>query len=108
MAFPDRRTASVLLTIRLFVLVLAVVYVARATSTIVQSAPAALAGFVLIPILAIFFLSDGGNLANQVIHLVSAKENHAALRSLADELHVMLQRYIRANVILGGLSLLYC
>jgi len=82
--------------------------VERAAATIEQSAPAALAGFVVIPILAIFFLSDGENLANQVIHLVSAKEKHAAVRSLADELHVMLQRYIRAKVILGGLSLLYC
>ena len=82
--------------------------VERAAAKIEQSAPAALAGFVVIPILAIFFLSDGENLANQVIHLVSAKENHAAVRSLADELHVMLQRYIRAKVILGGLSLLYC
>jgi len=62
----------------------------------------------VIPILAIFFLSDGENIANQVIHLVSTKENHAAVRSLADELHVMLQRYIRAKVILGGLSLLFC
>jgi predicted PurR-regulated permease PerM len=79
-----------------------------AAAKIEQSAPAALAGFVVIPILAIFFLSDGENLANQAIHLVSTKENHAALRSLADELHIMLQRYIRAKVILGGLSLLYC
>jgi predicted PurR-regulated permease PerM len=79
-----------------------------AAAKIDQSAPAALAGFVVIPILAIFFLSDGENLANQVIHLVSAKENHAAMRSLADELHVMLQHYIRAKVILGGLSLTYC
>jgi predicted PurR-regulated permease PerM len=77
-------------------------------TTIEQSAPAVLAGFVVIPILAIFFLSDGENLANQVIQLVSAKEKHAAVRSLADELHVMLQRYIRAKVILGGLSLFYC
>src|SRR5258705_12194314 len=79
-----------------------------AAAKIEQSAPAALAGFVVIPILAIFFLSDGENLANQVIHLVSTKENHAAVRSLADELHVMLQHYIRAKVILGGLSLTYC
>jgi len=82
--------------------------VERAAAAIEQSAPAALAGLVVIPILAIFFLSDGENLANQVIHLVSAKENHATVRSLADELHVMLQRYIRAKVILGGFSLLYC
>jgi len=39
---------------------------------------------------------------------VATKENHGALESLAGELHLMLQRYIRAKVILGGLSLLYC
>ncbi|HEV2730888.1 MAG TPA: AI-2E family transporter [Terriglobales bacterium] len=82
--------------------------VERAAENIEQSAPAAIAGFFVIPILAIFFLSDGENLTNQVIHLVSKKENYAAVRSLADDLHVMLQRYIRAKVILGGLSLLYC
>jgi predicted PurR-regulated permease PerM len=73
-----------------------------------RSAPAVFAGILVVPILAIFFLSDGENLANQIIHLVATKENHAAIESLADELHVMLQRYIRAKVILGGLSLLYC
>ena len=82
--------------------------VERAAANIEQSAPEALGGIVVIPILAIFFLSDGENLANQVILLVCAKERHAAVRSLADELHVMLQRYIRAKVILGGLSLFYC
>ena len=80
----------------------------RAATTFEQAAPAALAGFVVIPILAIFFLSDGEKLANQFVHLVSTKENYATARSLADELHVMLQRYIRAKVILGGLSLSYC
>lgn len=73
-----------------------------------QSVPAAVAGILVIPILAIFFLSDGEKLANQFIHLMSTKETQAAMRSLADELHVMLQRYIRAKVILGGLSLTYC
>jgi predicted PurR-regulated permease PerM len=82
--------------------------VERAAANIEQSAPVVLAGLVVIPILAIFFLSDGESLTNQVIHLVSTKENHAAVRSLADELHVMLQHYIRAKVILGGLSLTYC
>jgi predicted PurR-regulated permease PerM len=80
----------------------------RTVENIEQSAPAAFAGILVVPILAIFFLSDGENLANQIIRLVATKENHAALESLADELHVMLQRYIRAKVILGGLSLLYC
>src|SRR5258708_8789902 len=71
-------------------------------------ASTAVAGILVIPILAIFFLSDGENLSNQIIRLVSPKENYATMQSLARELHVMLQHYIRANVILVGLSLSYC
>jgi predicted PurR-regulated permease PerM len=71
-------------------------------------ASTALAGILVIPILAIFFLSDGKNLTEQVIHLISTKNNRGTLRSLAGELHVTLQHYIRAKVILGGLSLIYC
>lgn len=67
-------------------------------------ASTAIGGMLVIPILAIFFLSDGENLANQVIHLISTKDNYDAMRSLADELNVALQHYIRAKVILGGLS----
>ena len=74
------------------------------SAKIEQTVPAALAAFVVIPILAIFFLSDGENLATGFINLVATKENHAALQSLADDLNLMLQRYIRAKVILGGLS----
>jgi predicted PurR-regulated permease PerM len=81
--------------------------VERIAETIEQAAPAVVAALVVIPILAVFFLSDGENLANLAIRL-SSKENHSAWQSLADELHVMMQRYIRAKVILGGLSLLYC
>jgi predicted PurR-regulated permease PerM len=80
----------------------------RAQGEIEQAAPAAFAAIVVIPILAIFFLSDGDKLAGHIIHLVATKENKDALESLAGELHVMLQRYIRAKLILGGLSLLYC
>jgi len=80
----------------------------RTLGELEQAAPAAFTGILVIPILAIFFLSDGEKLADQIIHLVAKKENHSALESLAGELHLMLQRYIRAKVILGGLSLLYC
>ena len=80
----------------------------RALGEMERAAPGAFAGILVIPILAIFFLSDGDKLAHQIIHLVATKENYGALESLADELHVMLQRYIRAKVILAGLSLLYC
>lgn len=73
-----------------------------------KSASAAFAGILVIPILAIFFLSDGERLANQVIRLVSTEQNRPSVQSLAGELHIMLQHYIRAKVILGGLSLAYC
>ena len=79
----------------------------RTVENIEKSVPAALGGLLVIPILAIFFLSDGENLANQMIRLVATKENHASMESLANELHVMLQHYIRAKVILGGLSFVY-
>ena len=62
----------------------------------------------VIPILAIFFLSSGAQLADETIRLFAPRENYAAARSLADQLNNMLRSYIRAKVILCGLSFLYC
>lgn len=61
----------------------------------------------VIPILAIFFLSDGEKLANQIILLISPNDDIGELRSVAAELNVMLQHYIRAKVILGISSFLF-
>jgi predicted PurR-regulated permease PerM len=72
-----------------------------------RSIPTAIAGLVVIPILALFFLSDGANLANSLIRLASTRDNLEAVQSLADDLNVMLQHYIRAKVILAGLSFIY-
>src|SRR5690349_22495000 len=71
-------------------------------------APTAIAGILVIPILAIFFLSDGEKLANQIICFFSVKSSYDAARSLAGDLHKMLQHYIRAKVTLVGLSFTYC
>ena len=79
----------------------------RTVENIEKSAPVTLGGILVIPILAIFFLSDGENLANQMIRFLATKEKRASMESLANELHVMLQHYIRAKVILGGLSFVY-
>jgi len=65
-------------------------------------------GILLIPILAMFFLSDGENLANGVIRLLSTKETYGEARALAGDLNEMLRHYIRAKVILAALSLVYC
>ena len=68
----------------------------------------ALSGVVVIPILALFFLSDGEKLAEQVVRLVSTPGNRDAIRSLVTELDATLQHYIRAKVTLALLSLVYC
>ena len=72
-----------------------------------RSIPAAITGLVVIPILAIFFLSDGANMANSLIRLIATKDDLETLQSLADELNSMLRHYIKAKVILGGLSFTY-
>lgn len=65
-------------------------------------------GVFVIPILAIFFLSDGQKLADQLILLAPTTSDEDAFRSLLSDLNVMLRRYIRAKVTLGMLSFLFC
>ena len=77
------------------------------TGTVERLATTGIGAVVVIPILAIFFLSAGESLADQVIHLVSTKENYEDFCSLAAELNTMLRHYIRAKVTLGALSLAY-
>ncbi|HTT20018.1 MAG TPA: AI-2E family transporter [Candidatus Sulfotelmatobacter sp.] len=67
----------------------------------------AFAVLVVVPILSIFFLADGGRIADSFIPLVSTEGNRQAIRELADELNAALRRYIRAMVILSGLSFAY-
>jgi predicted PurR-regulated permease PerM len=78
-----------------------------ATQAVQRSALGIAGGVLVIPILAIFFLSDGENLANKIILLVSPADDINGVRSIAAELNVMLQRYIRAKVTLGMLSFLF-
>ena len=73
-----------------------------------QFVSVAFGGIVLIPILGLFFLSDGEKLANGVIQLVSTPETYGEARALASDLNDMLQHYIRAKVILAVLSLFFC
>jgi len=66
---------------------------------ITQFATTALGTIAAIPILAIFFLSDGQRLADSVIRLVAGKNNYQRVQSLVKEVNVMLQHYIRGNVL---------
>jgi predicted PurR-regulated permease PerM len=72
-----------------------------------RTAPAVIGGMLVIPILAIFFLSDGANLANSVIQFAASVEDVEYLQSLAAELNVMLRHYIRAKVTLCALAFLF-
>jgi predicted PurR-regulated permease PerM len=78
------------------------------TARVLQSAERftsnALAVLVVVPILAIFFLADGGHMATAVIQAVSSESDRQALSETATELNIGLKRYIRAKVILGVCS----
>jgi predicted PurR-regulated permease PerM len=80
----------------------------RVVESVRQFVSVAFGGLLLIPILATFFLSDGENLANGVIHALSTKETYSQARDLAADLDSMLRHYIRAKVILALLSLAFC
>jgi predicted PurR-regulated permease PerM len=63
-------------------------------------------GFVLvIPILAIFFLREGGDLVNSFILFASSRGRSESVRALAKKLDAAMKSYIKAKVILGSLSL---
>ena len=66
-----------------------------------------LAWLLLIPILAIFFLRDGAHIAYALIHLCFPAKERMRVRSVANELNIMLTGYIRAQVALCGLSFLF-
>jgi len=79
-----------------------------ATADRYASNAAQLAGCLfLIPVLAIFFLRDGDYIADMFIRLFFPANRRGTIRAVADELHLMLTQYIRAQVLLCGLSFLF-
>jgi predicted PurR-regulated permease PerM len=76
-------------------------------SAIDEFATTGLGAIAVIPILAIFFLSGGQDLADRVIGLMATHNNRQNLDSVVAELNDMLRHHIRAKVILGGLSFAY-
>jgi len=79
----------------------------RSGKQFASSAALALAWLPVIPLLAIFFLRDGGHIANALIRLASAGGKYEAVQAVADEINLTLRNYMRAKVILGGLSFLF-
>ncbi len=61
----------------------------------------------LILILTIFFLRDGDRIADVLIQIFFPANRRPRVRAVADELHLMLKSYIRAQMLLCALSFLF-
>jgi predicted PurR-regulated permease PerM len=60
----------------------------------------------LVPILAIFFLRDGGNFHGFVVSLVHSRSQREFLQDVFSDLNQMLAHFIRAQLTLAGLSMI--
>ena len=60
---------------------------------------------IIIPILAIFFLRDGREFSEALIRTVDRRTQRQFLRGILEDLNVMLASYIRAQLVLAGISL---
>lgn len=60
----------------------------------------------LVPILAIFFLRDGGNFHEVLVALVQSRTQREFLQDVLQDLNQMLAQFIRAQLTLAALSLL--
>jgi predicted PurR-regulated permease PerM len=61
--------------------------------------------FLLVPILAIFFLKDGSAFKESILELVDRRRQRQFVEGLVEDVHVMLAHFIRAQLILAGLTL---
>lgn len=59
---------------------------------------------VLIPILAIFLLKEGRAFSEDILEMVSRRQQKQFLAGITDDINKMLAQYIRSQLILAGLS----
>ena len=79
----------------------------RGVDRYLSSVAQVLGWLVLIPLLAIFFLRDGDHIADVLIRMFFPRDRRQGIRAVANELHIMLTGYIRAQVLLCGLSFVF-
>jgi len=79
----------------------------RSVDRYLSNAAQVLGWLLLIPVLAIFFLRDGDHIADVLIQMCFPRDRRPGIRAVANELHIMLTRYIRAQVLLCGLSFVF-
>jgi predicted PurR-regulated permease PerM len=61
---------------------------------------------VVVPILAFFFLRDGGSFADSLLEVLAPGRQRQFLSALLNDLDTMLARYIRAQLILAALTMI--
>jgi len=61
---------------------------------------------ILIPILSIFLLKDGAEIGHRLVTLARTPEQKETLRGIIGDVNLMLGSYIRAQLILAGLTML--
>ena len=81
--------------------------ITRSVDRLLSNGAQVLGWLLLIPVLAIFFLRDGDHIADALIQVLCPANWRPAVRAIADDLHIMLTRYIRAQVFLCVLSFLF-
>ena len=79
----------------------------RGVDRYLSNAAQVLDSLLLIPVLAIFFLRDGDHIADVLILVFFPADRRPGIRAVANELHIMLTRYIRAQVLLCVLSFVF-
>ena len=62
---------------------------------------------VVIPVLAIFFLMDGEHISKCMIRIASLGGKYKDVQEIADEMNLVLKRYVRAKITLCGLSFIF-
>jgi predicted PurR-regulated permease PerM len=74
---------------------------ARDVTTHLAEGAENIAWILLVPILAIFFLTERSKLGESVLELVSASHNRSFFESLMSDLDTMLAKYVRAQLLLS-------
>jgi predicted PurR-regulated permease PerM len=77
-------------------------FIQQASSQIL-SGVSSLVPMILVPILAFFFLKDGGSIERALLQTVHGP-TRATLENILDQIHVVLQSYMKALVILAAAS----
>jgi predicted PurR-regulated permease PerM len=79
----------------------------RGVDRYLSNAAQLIGSLLLIPVLAIFFLRDGDHIADMLIQVLFSESRRPWVRAVVAELDVILTKYIRAQVLLCGLSFVF-